>query len=122
MLFGRVAVADIERVRFNDRRIRNVLLESFDHVARENVRAVALARVKLDGDLADDFPVYERIELLEMLGVDLAREVDDGLLARKVVADAAGPDHRRLGKFALCLRLRRSSSSSFLHHAGSSRT
>ena len=101
VLFRRVAVSHVERVRFDDRAVGNVLLEGFDHVARQNVRAVAFTRVELDRDLPDDFFVDERVELLQVFGVDLAREVDLRLFAAEVGADAAAAHDRGLREFAV---------------------
>ena len=97
----RVAVAHVERVRLDDRTFRNVLLEGFDHVARQNVRAVPFARVELDRDLPDDFAVHERVELFEVFGVDLARKVDLRLFAAEVGTDAAAAHDRGLREFAV---------------------
>ena len=70
VVFGRVPVALIERVRFDDRRIRNPRLEGLHHLARENIGAMAFARMELDCDPAGNVFVDKVVKLVEMLGVD----------------------------------------------------
>ena len=52
MFFGGIAVALIERVGFYDGAVRDLLLQCFDQLARQNVGAVLFAGVQFDGNLA----------------------------------------------------------------------
>ena len=52
MFFSGIAVALIERVGFDDGAVRDLLLQRFDQLARQNVGAVLFAGVQLDGNLA----------------------------------------------------------------------
>ena len=52
MLFGGIAVAMIEGVGFDNGAVRDLLLQCFDQLARQNVGAVLFTGVQFDGNLA----------------------------------------------------------------------
>ena len=76
MAFRGSAGTAVSHVRLDDRRAGNLRHEIPHHVPGQDVRAVGLARVQLDGDLALNFRVHLLVELDQMLGVDLVGEID----------------------------------------------
>ena len=52
MFFGGIAVALIKSVSFYDGAVRDLLLQRFHQLARQNVGAVLFAGVQFDGNLA----------------------------------------------------------------------
>ena len=55
--------AAVKRVRFNNRAVRNRLLQSLNHVARENIRSVWFAGMQLDRYFSVDFFVDQVVKL-----------------------------------------------------------
>ena len=82
VLGGRVAVAFIIGVCFDDRGIRDFLFKEFlDPRARQDVRAVLFAGVQLDGDLACQVCTNLFINLLEPFGGKVSCEIDDRFIS-----------------------------------------
>ena len=82
VLGGRVAVAFMIGVCFDDRGIRDFLFKEFlDPRARQDVRAVLFAGVQLDGDLACQVCTNLFINLLEPFGGKVSCEIDDRFIS-----------------------------------------
>ena len=79
MFFRRIAVAGVEGVRFDDAAVRNLGLEGFYHVPRQDVRAVLFARVDFDGRLAVNAFVDLLVQLNKVFGVDMLGVIDLGI-------------------------------------------
>ena len=78
VILRRVAVTFIKGVRFHNRAVRHLSLEGFHHIARQDIRAVAFARMELDAHTAGDVVIHQVIELDQMLSIDLSREINLG--------------------------------------------
>ena len=78
VLFRRVAIAVVKRIRFHNRAARNLLHQFGHHQARQNVGAVPFAGVQLHGDLAREVAADLFVELDEVLGVDHGRKIHVG--------------------------------------------
>lgn len=76
VVFRRVAAPVVKSVRFDDRALRNLRLKGANHRARKDVGTVPFASMKLDGHLSGDVFVDKLVELKQMLGIQVAREVD----------------------------------------------
>ena len=79
MFFGAVAIAGVVRIRLDNRGAGNVFFnEMFHPGARQNIRPVFLAGVKLDGDAAGDVSVHFFISFFEPFSGEIAGEIYDG--------------------------------------------
>ena len=93
-----VAVAFVEGIRFHNGAFGNCFLKRFDHVARQNVRAVLFAGVEFNGGFAVDGVVDFPIEGNEVRGVDVSREINFGVGVGRVRGDAPAADNGCLCK------------------------
>lgn len=76
VVFRGVALTVVKRVRFNDGAVGNACLKGLYHLARQDVGAVALTGVQLNGDFAGDLALDEVIELVEVFGVNHLRKIN----------------------------------------------
>ena len=78
MVLVGVTITLIEGIGFNDRAVWYLCLKGFNQLSRENIGTVPLTGVKFNRDLACDFMVHKVIELNQVLGINVTREVDLG--------------------------------------------
>ena len=99
MLRCRIAAARIQGIRLNDRALRHMCLESLHHIPRQDIRAMRLARMQLNRDLAINPFIDDVVQPDQMLRINMLRKIYPGTGAAFIsLGNIPAADHRRLRK------------------------